>query len=88
MDALVSSAMVWTESRKGFWDGRFDQTPLEFVGERTGRQSQRPVQGKDAGRAGAEVAHAEEFDGSNTVVRARVPSRRWREQFAVLLPEV
>ena len=44
--------------------GGFDQAPLEFVGERTGGQSQRPVQGKDAGRAGAGVAHADEFHGS------------------------
>ena len=45
-------------------DGGLDQAPLEFVGERAGGQSQRPVQGKDADRAGAGVAHADEFDGS------------------------
>jgi hypothetical protein len=42
----------------------FDQAPLEFVGEGTGGQSERPIEGKDAGRAGTGVAHADEFDGS------------------------
>ncbi len=69
--------------------GGFDQTPLEFVGERTGRQSQRPVQRKDAGRAGAGVAHADEFDGSkHGGESAGAQPPMGVEQFAVLLPEV
>lgn len=44
--------------------GGLDQAPLEFVGERTGGQGQHAVQWKDAGPAGAGVAHADEFHGS------------------------
>jgi len=69
--------------------GCFDQTPLEFVGERTGRQSQRPVQRKDAGRAGAGVAHADEFDGSkDSGERAGAEPAMGVRQLAVFLLEV
>ena len=56
--------MVWTDSRKGFRTAALTRAPLEFIGERTGRQDKFPVQWKDAGRAGAGVAHAEEFHRS------------------------
>ena len=49
---------------EGIQDGGLDQAPLEFVGEGAGGQSQRSVQGKDADRSGAGVAHADELDGS------------------------
>jgi len=69
--------------------GSLDQSPLEFVGERTAGQSERPVQGKDARRAGTGVAHADEFDGSkNRGERAGAQPPMGVEQLAVLLLEV
>ena len=49
---------------EGIQDGGLDQAPLEFVGEGAGGQSQGPVQGKDADRAGTGVAHADDLDGA------------------------
>ena len=69
--------------------GGLDQAPLEFVGERAGGQSQRPIQGKDAGRAGAGVAHADEFDGSKDGgERAGAQPAMRVEQLAVCLFEL
>jgi len=69
--------------------GGLDQAPLEFVRERARGQSQRPIQRKDAGHAGAGVAHADEFDGSKDGgERTGAQPAMGVEQFAVLLMEV
>ena len=50
--------------QKRILHGGFDQTALEFVGEGSRRQCQRPVEREDAGRARAGVAHTDQFHGS------------------------
>ncbi|MGD0774315.1 MAG: hypothetical protein ABSC05_15990 [Candidatus Solibacter sp.] len=68
--------------------GSFDQAPLEFVGEGAGRQGQRLIEWKDAGRAGAGVAHADEFHGSEDGgERAGAQSAMGVERVPVLLVE-
>jgi len=65
-----------------------NQAPLEFVGERAGGQGQCPVQWKDAGRAGAGVAHTDEFHGSKDgSKRASAKPTMGVEAVAVLLLE-
>ena len=44
--------------------GGFDQTPLEFVGERPRGQGQRLVEWKDARCSGTGVAHTNQSHGS------------------------
>jgi hypothetical protein len=69
--------------------GGFDQAPLEFVGELACGQGKRLVQWKDAGYAGAGVAHADEFDGSKDGgERAGAQPAMGIGQLAVLLLEV
>jgi hypothetical protein len=69
--------------------GGFNQTALEFVGERTGGQSQRPIQGKDAGQARLGIAHADKLDGSKDgSKRAGAQSSVRAGHLAVLPPEV
>jgi hypothetical protein len=69
--------------------GGFDQTPLKFVGERAGGQSQRPIQRKDTGHAGARVAHTNEFDRSKDGGESASAQPAMRvEQVAVLVLEV
>ena len=71
--------------QEGVLDSGLDQPALEFVGERTGRQDQCLVEGKEAGSAGAGVAHANDFDRSkdgSQRPRSEAPVRV--EDFAVI----
>jgi len=77
--------MAWTER---ILHGSLDEAALEFAGKRTGGQSQRPVQGKDAGYARLGIAHAGEFNSSKDGGKQAGAQPLRVSHLAVLLPEV
>jgi hypothetical protein len=85
----LSATCCGVRTQERILHGGLDQTSLEFVRERAGGQSQRPIQRKDTGHAWAGVAHANQFDGPKDGSKrtGAQPSVRVSD-LATLLPEV